>query len=803
MTVEATSARYLAGLNPQQRSAVLHTEGPCLILAGAGSGKTKTLVHRIVHLIRGKGVAPSRIVVVTFTNRAADEMRERVQAYAGKEARDVTVSTFHSLGVRILREHGRRLGLPERFAIYSTADQLGALRAACGEISIADDRFDLKRILRRISDWKNRRISPEQAMREVASAPTRGNRADDYAILAAQAYGRYEETLRAAGAVDFDDLLLLPVRLLEEDEEVRHDLWRRWHYLMIDEYQDTNPVQLDLARLLAGPRRNLCVVGDDDQAIYAFRGADVNNILEFERHFPGARVIKLEQNYRSTRRILAAANAVIAGNARRHAKQLHTENPIGAPIDLWEHEDEEAEAEAIANEIATRRLTQKRKWGDFAILYRTNTQSRPLEEALRARNMPYRVVGGTAFFDRKEVADALAYLRAVAFPKDEIAIRRIINYPPRGIGRATVLKIAELAQAKGIGFADALLAVGPEDVGAAAHRAIVGFLEMLEDERQKLSDAEAEAAAGPPGIGLPPIARWAEAFLRRTGIEEEIRSDRRNQRSADFRVDNIRDVVGSIARYERRVWGQLGRVDGASNGGGDVVAASSNGRRSLREALMTRGDGEFATIALGRGETHTVPDATALSSDGTGVTPAAIAPGSLDEGWTPPRLVDALARLALSDLEDRADDGREDDACIALMTLHSAKGLEFEDVFIVGLEEEILPHARSIEAAGDPENPGHGDPLAEERRLFYVGITRARSRLTLSYCRARRKHGGLVPRLPSRYLQDIPADLLNVRSPGTRLSPEESAELRKNFFAQIKAMLAGDEQDAGAQARSG
>ncbi|MBX6366174.1 MAG: UvrD-helicase domain-containing protein, partial [Gemmatimonadetes bacterium] len=421
---------------------------------------------------------PSRIVVVTFTNRAADEMRERVQAYAGKDARDVTVSTFHALGVRILRAHGKRLGLPERFAIYSGPDQLGALRSACAEISIADDRFDMKRILRRISDWKNRRVSPEQAMREVAAARTRGNRADDYAVLAADAYARYEETLRAAGAVDFDDLLLLPVRLLEEEEEVRRDLWRRWHYLMIDEYQDTNPVQLDLARLLAGQRRNLCVVGDDDQSIYAFRGADVGNILEFERHFPGARVIKLEQNYRSTRRILAAANAVIAGNARRHAKRLHTENPIGAPIDLWEHEDEEAEAEAIANEIATRRLTQKRKWGDFAILYRTNTQSRPLEEALRSRNMPYRVVGGTAFFDRKEVADALAYLRAVVFPKDEIAVRRIINYPARGIGRATVLKIAELAQAKGIGFVDALLAAGPDDIGAAAHRAVAGFLEM-------------------------------------------------------------------------------------------------------------------------------------------------------------------------------------------------------------------------------------------------------------------------------------------------------------------------------------
>jgi superfamily I DNA/RNA helicase len=752
MTVEATSAPYLVGLNPQQRSAVLHTEGPCLILAGAGSGKTKTLVHRIVHLIRGKQVPPSRIVAVTFTNRAADEMRERVQAYAGKEARAVTVSTFHSLGVRILRAHGARLGLPERFAIYSGADQLGALRSACAEVSIADDRFDMKRILRRISDWKNRRVSPQEAVREVAAARTRGNRADDYAVLAAQAYGRYEETLRAAGAVDFDDLLILPVRLLEEDEEVRRDLWRRWHYLMIDEYQDTNAVQLDLARLLAGPRRNLCVVGDDDQSIYAFRGADLGNILEFERHFPGARVIKLEQNYRSTRRILAAANAVIAGNAHRHPKRLHTENPIGAPIDLYEHEDEEAEAETVADEIAMRRFTQKRKWGDFAVLYRTNTQSRPLEEALRARNMPYRVIGGTAFFDRKEVADALAYLRAVVFPKDEIAIRRIINYPARGIGRTTILKVAELAQAQRIGFVDALLAAGPDVIGSAAHRAVTEFLALLEDERQKLHAAEAAAAAGPPGPGLPPIARWAEAFLRRTGIEEAIRSDPRNERSATLRIDNIRDVVGSIARFERRVWGQLGSVEGTGDGENDVVA--------------TQGDD----------------------------------PGPLDEGWTPPRLADALARIALIDLEDRAEDDREDDASIALMTLHSAKGLEFPDVFIVGLEEEILPHARSIEAAADPEIAGHGDPLAEERRLLYVGITRARNRLTLSFCRARRRNGELVPRLPSRYLEDIPADLLEVKSAGARLTPEESAELRRNFFAQMKAMLAADAPEADGEA---
>jgi superfamily I DNA/RNA helicase len=739
MTQKAKPAPYLYDLNPEQRAAAMHTEGPVLVLAGAGSGKTKTLVHRIVHLIRGREVEPSRIVVVTFTNRAADEMRERVQAYAGAEARGVTISTFHSLGVRILRAHGTRLGLPEKFAVYSTPDQLAALKTACAEISIDDDRFDIKRILRRISDWKTRRISPEGAAREVREGRTRGNRADAYAVLAAGAYARYEEVLRASGAVDFDDLLLLPVKLLEEHEEVRLDLWRRWHYIMIDEYQDTNAVQLDLARLLAGPRRNLCVVGDDDQSIYAFRGADVGNILEFERHFPGAKVITLEENYRSTRRILAAANAVIAGNPHRHPKRLRTANPIGAPIDYYEHADEEAEAEAVAKEISLRRFTQKLKWGDFAVLYRTNTQARPLEEALRAKNVPYRVIGGTSFFERKEVADALAYLRVVANPSDEISLRRIINYPTRGIGRTTVLKIAELAQDRGVGFAEMLRAATPDDVGSAAARAIGEFVALLDEAREELRAAEAAAAEAAPEAGQTPIAAWAEAFFRRLRLEEAIRADPRNARSADARVDNLRDLVGSITRYERRTWA-----------------------------------------------------AAATPQEDGAVDPAA------EEPWIPPTLADALARIALADLDDRDEDDREDDATVALMTLHSAKGLEFSDVFIVGLEEEILPHAKSVTDSDDMdgEHVGALDPLAEERRLFYVGITRARQRLTLSLCRARRKGGSLVPRIPSRYLKDIPKDLLNIKTADAILTPEESADLRKNFFAQIRQMLAGDDPAA-------
>jgi superfamily I DNA/RNA helicase len=704
---------YLTQLNAEQRAAVLRTEGPLLILAGAGSGKTRTLVYRIAHLVRGAKIDPARIVAVTFTNKAAQEMRERVREFAADEARRVTISTFHSLGVRILREHGERLGLPRKFAIYSAADQLGTLKSACAEISIDDDSFDLKRVMRQISDWKTRGLTPGAAVKLVASQATRGNRSDDYAVLAADAYPRYEETLRACGAVDFDDLLLLTVRLLRDDEGVRQALWKRWHYFMIDEYQDTNAVQLEMARLLAGPRRNLCVVGDDDQSIYAFRGADVGNILEFERHFPGAAVIKLEQNYRSTQRILAVANAVISGNVHRHAKKLHTSNAVGAALDLWTYEHDVAEAEGVAREIQVRRMTRKMRWEDFAVLYRTNPQSRVLEEALRTQNIPYRVVGSTSFFERREVVDCLAYLRAVVAADDEIALRRIINWPARGIGRTTVLRMAALSRERRTSFGRLLGAVGVDEVGTTA-AAVRGFHDLLEQERRALRAAESTAALPPPEHGFPPLAAWAQQYFERIDIEAALRNEYRD-RTIEQRIENVRDVVGTIARYERRVWSEAGSAD-----------------------------------------------------------------------WQPPSMSDALARLTLAEMEDPEEDEKEAGG-VTLMTMHSAKGLEFSDVFIVGLEEGILPHARSIDG---PPGETYGDPLSEERRLLYVAITRARQRLGLSYCLNRRRNGSQLVVLPSRYLEEIPQELIEVRTSGTTLSPEESASLRTGFFTSMKEMLA-------------
>jgi superfamily I DNA/RNA helicase len=720
------TTKHLHGLNPEQRQAVLTTDGPVLVLAGAGSGKTKMLVHRVAHLLRGVKAAPSQILAVTFTNKAANEMRERVSAFAGDAAKDVVISTFHSLGVRILREHGERLGLPKRFAIYDARDQLGALKTAAAEIHIDDDAFDLTRVLRRISDWKTRGVTPEAAGTEVASEVARGGRSDDYAVLSAQAYGKYEDVLRACGAVDFDDLLLLPTRLLEDDEEVRRAVWRRWRWVMIDEYQDTNGVQLDMARHLAGARRNLCVVGDDDQSIYAFRGADVRNILEFERHFPGASVIHLLQNYRSTQRILAAANAIIAANPHRHEKTLRTENPIGEPLDLYEHEDDAIEAETVAKEIALRRYRFGTHWKDYAVLYRTNVQSRALEEAMREQNIPHRVVGATGFFDRKEVADGVAYLRAVTHPGDEIAVRRIINYPTRGIGRTTVMKVAEVARERRAGFCATLRRITDDDVGAAQARAIRAFEAILDRGRKTLAQAEERTAHQPPGSDLPPIAAWALDFFRTpTGLLDAIADE-------EHRVYNLKDLVGSIARYERRRWAE---------------------RPDAEQDYLHR-------------------------------------PATLPEGWQPPTLHDALARLALDQDED--DDDPDHDA-VVLMTLHSAKGLEFDEVFLVGLEEGILPHARSIDHANDGaangRNGNGGDPLAEERRLLYVGLTRARRRVTLSRCLTRRRGGEAIEALPSRYLDDLPEDLLNIKSAETILSPEESVELRQNFFRNMKDLL--------------
>ncbi len=716
-------------LNSAQREAVQALEGPVLVLAGAGSGKTRTLVHRIVRLLE-IGTDPRRILAVTFTNRAADEMAERVVAAVGRKARGVTLSTFHSLGARILREHGKLLDLPERFSIYSAADQLSLLRRILAEeVHVAptagDESFDVKRVLARISAWKNAIVDPAAARAEVAAGRIRGNRSDDYAVLAADAYPRYEEALRAAGACDFDDLLLLPLELLRRHESVRESVWRRWHYVMVDEYQDTNTAQLELARLLAGPRKNLCVVGDDDQSIYAWRGADSRNILEFERHFPGARVIILDQNYRSTQRILDAANAVIANNRVRKPKNMRTTNGPGPKIDYWEIDRaggrtaEENEAAMVAREIGVRRFHERLQWSDFAVLYRANHQARVLEEALREAGIPYRVVGGTSYFDRKEVADASAYLRVLINPDDDVALRRIINYPTRGIGRTTLLRVVDFARDSRCSVFQALRRAHTIDgISPPQAEAIERFVTLLDRGRESLTRTEAELAQA-SAIGL---ASWAAGFFAEIGLEDAIRSEAKGDRAAEIRVDNLRDFVESIRRYEQRTW---------------------------------------ASVPL--------PDE--------------------EHEWAPPSLSAFLQNVSLYTENEHADDGKDEAGDqVTLLTMHSAKGLEFSHVFIVGLEEDILPHQRSIHEIAEGVA---GDPIEEERRLFYVAITRARHRLTLSGCRTRRRGAEDVPRMPSRFIGEIPRDLLETRGVENEssLSEGDRKVMRENFFAQMREML--------------
>jgi len=739
---------YLRGLNPEQRHAALATEGPVLVLAGAGSGKTSMLVHRIAYMIRDRGINPKQILAVTFTNKAATEMRERVARMVGKEARGVLLSTFHSLGARLLRDYGDRIGLPKDFSIYPTGDQAQAVKRIMAEevhisATVGEDSFDPKRVLFAISDWKNRLVTPPEAAREVAEGRMKNDRNDDYAVLAADIYPRYEATLRAAGACDFDDLLVLPVQLLREHPEVRERLWKRWRYVMIDEYQDTNGAQFEVARMMAGPLKNLCVVGDDDQSIYAWRGADVRNILDFENHFPGAQVVLLEENYRSTQRILDAANGVIANNASRRPKRLRTGNGPGPKIDYWSFNEaggktsEELESEMVAREIGVRRFAEKLKWADFAVLYRTNLQSKPFEEALRAANIPYRVVGGQSFFDRKEVADLVAYLRVILNPRDEVSLRRIINYPGRGIGRTTIMKLVDASRAAHEPLYETLKRVGEVDgINRGTTEAVRSFVEMMEELRMEFRSTQAAIDHGL--TAQRSLFGFTQEMVKRLRLEEAVRADNsKSERAAAVRVDILREFVGSIQRFEERTWADRPPPDD-------------------------------------------------------------------EDDWNPPSMRAFLERVSLTDEDDRKDKEEEAPDQVTLLTMHSAKGLEFTHVFIVGLEEEILPHSRSVKSSAAAEADaeenwqtweanGGGDPIAEERRLFYVGITRARHRLTLSGCATRRQRGDLIVRKPSRFLAEIPAELLDQKTPGatSSLSPEESKSFRANVMADLRKQLAG------------
>jgi len=666
----------LSTLNPPQREAVTTTEGPLLVLAGAGSGKTRVIAHRVAYLLM-QGAEPARILAVTFTNKAAREMRERVVALSGSPGADVHVSTFHSFGLWLLQQEHKVAGLPKRFAICDAGDQVALVKRCMREVKVDDRSFDPRRVLFQISGAKNalkKRIVPRAA-----------GQGDDYDLVAAEVYPRYQTALRAQRMVDFDDLIALPVELLKKDAALREKYQERFGWILVDEYQDTNVCQLELLKQLGGERRNVCAVGDDDQAIYGWRGAEVKNILRFDRHFSGTREVRLEQNYRSTGHILACANAVIAKNAARKAKRLWTGAGAGDRVRVVALAGEEEEARFVAEEIARQR-GEGRPWSHFAVLYRLNAQSRPVEEALREAGIPHEVHGGPAFFDRSEVKDLLAWLKLCATQDDEVSLARVVNVPPRGIGDTSMERLHAFAGEAKIGLFEAMRR-SPEAQAlpkGAAER-MVAFTGLVERYRDR--------------FGRGDLAAAARELVAELDLFSHARASVQSPEAGTRKVEAIEGILRSLDGYVTR---------------------------SARPSLAT---------------------------------------------W--------LHRLAL---DSREEEDPADGEGVTLMTLHAAKGLEFPVVFLVGCEEDLLPCAG---IQGDARD------LDEERRLAYVGITRARELLYMTRAAQRMKRGKALERSPSRFLEDLPAEAHEKVDPAAlQAAPEEIASHTENILSGLRARLA-------------
>jgi len=669
-------------LNPAQRSAVKAIDGPVLILAGAGTGKTRVITYRIAHMIE-RGIAPANILAVTFTNKAAREMRERVGRLTARRASGQganspqipTISTFHSLCARVLREHIELLGYKRSFVIYDESEQLGAIRKILCHISGPREKTEPKVLLSFLSRLKNGAIKPGAFSDESALA------------LAQHIRSRYESSLRACNAIDFDDLLLLTLRLFKEHPRVLGGCRERFRRVMVDEYQDTNAAQFELVHLLALEHRHLCVVGDDDQSIYGWRGAEVANLLDLEKHFREVKIFKLEQNYRSTNVILSAANAVIKNNPRRHAKQLWSEKGPGAKITLGSFPSEEEEARSVVERVEYARLAKRVPWSHQAILFRTNQQSRALETALRKARVSYRLIGGQSYFDRREVRDFLAYLKVFLNPHDDVSLLRIANVPARGLSDATMERLIAGSQER---QTSVYTAMEPTDLqprfAPKPRESLQRFVQFIERTRAAL-DAEKHF----------PLQLWAETFLAEAGYLEDLRRSEKNPEIAENRVQNLKSLVAELDAGPR---------------------------------------------------------------------------GSL-----PPaeRLHDFLDDLALAG--DREEEKETPGAVVTLITMHSCKGLEFPHVHIAGLEDGLLPHSRSKREG----------TLEEERRLFYVAMTRAQQTLTISYCTGRKKYGQILPGHPSPFLKELPDELVEwADEKGSQLVAVESG---KNLFAEMREAL--------------
>ena len=661
-----------ADLTPTQREAVAATEGPVLVVAGAGSGKTRVLTYRIAHLIRDLRVPPESILAITFTNNAANEMKARVGALVGGVVNSMWVSTFHSACVRILRREATRLGYRSGFSIYDDADSLRLIRMVTKDLDLDSKRFPEKAMKGVISKAKS----------ELVDFESFADQGDGFFHeQVADIYRLYQQRLVAASAMDFDDLLMVTVELFAAFPEVLEHYQQRFRYVLVDEYQDTNRAQYELVRQLTASHRNLCVVGDSDQSIYKFRGADIRNIRDFEKDYPDARVIVLDQNYRSTETILEAANSIISNNTRRTPKHLWSDRGQGLPITRYEAEDEHDEAGYLVDEIE-RLKDEGFDLADFAVFYRTNAMSRVIEDVFVRRGVPYSVVGSVKFYDRKEIKDTIAYLRALVNPADEVSVKRIINEPRRGIGNTTVAHVDRYSQAQKVSFFEGLQqAVDISQLSSRAQKLILEFVGLMDRLREKTEEGGVKAGV--------------QAVLDDTGMLANLETE--GTIEAMGRVENLRELVGVASEFE-------------SSNEGAIIA-----------------DEEFDTLDNLR-RLEIFLESTALVSD-------------IDE-W---------------------DEGA---GAVTLMTLHTAKGLEFPAVFIAGMEDGVFPHMRSL---GDP------DELEEERRLAYVGITRAQDRLYLTSAWSRMLFGGSSYNPPSRFLKELPEQLMTKAGKRQRRSPVDRA----------------------------
>ena len=661
----------ISRLNPKQREAVEKTEGPLLILAGAGSGKTRVITLRVAYLVYS-GVQPESVLAVTFTNKAANEMKERVASMLSSgRGKSSTISTFHSLCLNILRKEIHHLGYRKNFIIYDSSEQLSLLRNLLSDIRAYDRSFKPDAIMEQIGRIKN----------EFASSSGTPELEEFTGLV----YPRYQEMLKAMNALDFDDLLLLTLQLFREHPSVLQRYQEKFSYMMVDEYQDTNKVQYELIKMLAGQKRNLCVVGDDDQSIYGWRGANLYNILDFEKDFPGTVIVRLEQNYRSTGNILQAANGVINNNRKRMEKSLWSAGSKGPLVNVFRAADSEKEARWVSDRIALIRYEKNIAYENFAVLYRANLFSRPFEEALRINRIPYTVVGGTSYFERKEVKDLAAYLKIIANPFDDMSLLRAANAPKRGLGPSTISKFADFEKEKVISLLEAFRRNSEvPGLGKMVSEAVNRFIDLL-DRYVILFQT--------PGAMAKALKNLAEEVNYKNYIYELYKTPE----AAAQRIENVDGFIQSLSQYE---------------------------------------------------ETNESPSL----------------PGFLET-------------LALTDL---SNEKTEKTFGVTLTSFHSAKGLEFPVVFIAGLEEDILPHKKSIDTDGD---------LEEERRLFYVGITRAMKELYLTYTGHRIRYGKTLPSSPSRFLKEIPEDLLKRIDTHKDEDPDENERDAKAFFSKIKEIL--------------